>query len=96
MIEGLTAPFTDPSNPSLHVVAVHFPIAFISLAPLFDLGCLVFRDRVWLDRTATVLYVMGTIGGCAAYLSGERAARALERHLAELRTRHAAPTEDPS
>ncbi len=44
----------------------------------FDLECLIFRDRVWLDRAATVLYVMGTVGTGAAYLSGERAAKALE------------------
>ena len=77
MIESLTTLITDPSYPSLHVILIHFPIAFICLAPLFDLGCLVFRDRVWLDRAATVLYVMGTIGAGAAYLAGERAAKAL-------------------
>ena len=77
MIEGLITLFTDPSYPSLHVVMIHFPIAFICLAPLFDFGCLVFRDRVWIDRAATVLYVMGTVGAGAAYLAGERAAKAL-------------------
>jgi len=75
--ETLKALVTDPSYPSLHVILIHFPIAFICLAPLFDLGCLVFRDRVWLDRAATVLYVMGTICAGAAYLAGERAAKAL-------------------
>jgi len=75
--ETLKALVTDPSYPSLHVVLIHFPIAFICLAPLFDLGCLVFRDRVWLDRAATVLYVMGTICAGAAYLAGERATKAL-------------------
>lgn len=77
MIENLQALVTDPSYPSLHVLVIHFPIAFVCLAPLFDLGCMVFRDRVWLDRAATLLYVMGTIGAGAAYLSGERAAKAL-------------------
>jgi len=77
MIEGLQTLLTNPSYPSLHVVVIHFPIAFICLAPFFDLGCLVFRDRVWLDRAATLLYVMGTIGAGAAYLAGERAAEAL-------------------
>jgi uncharacterized membrane protein len=77
VIEGLQTLFTNPSYPSLHVVVIHFPIAFICLAPFFDLGCLVFRDRVWLDRAATLLYVMGTIGAGAAYLAGERAAEAL-------------------
>jgi uncharacterized membrane protein len=77
VIEGLQTLFTNPSYPSLHVVVIHFPIAFICLAPFFDLGCLVFRDRIWLDRAATLLYVMGTIGAGAAYLAGERAAEAL-------------------
>ena len=77
MIESLRALLTDPSYPSLHVLVVHFPIALIFLAPLFDFGCLVFRDRVWLDRAATLFYVMGTIGAGTAYLTGERAAKAL-------------------
>jgi uncharacterized membrane protein len=77
MIESLQNLVTNPSYPSLHVVVIHFPIAFICLAPLFDIGCLIFRDRVWLDRAATVLYVIGTIGAGAAYLAGERAAEAL-------------------
>ena len=77
MIENLLTLFTSPSYPSLHVVVIHFPIAFVCLAPLFDFGCLIFRDRVWLDRAATLLYVMGTIGAGAAYLTGERAAKAL-------------------
>jgi uncharacterized membrane protein len=77
MIESLLALVSDPGYPSLHVLIVHFPIALISLAPLFDLGCLLFRDRVWLDRTATALYVTGAIGAGAAYLSGKRAAKTL-------------------
>ena len=77
MIDSLQSLFTNPSFPSLHVLVIHFPIALICLAPLFDLGCLVFRDRMWLDRAATALYVMGTISAGAAYLAGDRAAEAL-------------------
>lgn len=77
MIESIQALLTEPSYPSLHVLVIHFPIAFICLAPLVDLACLVIRDRVWLDRAATLLYVTGTAGAGAAYLSGERAAKAL-------------------
>jgi uncharacterized membrane protein len=77
MIESVRSLFTDPSYPSLHVLVVHFPIALIFLAPFFDLGCLVFRDRVWLDRAAAALYLMGTVGAGAAYLAGQRAAEAL-------------------
>ncbi len=77
MIESLRALFTDPSYPSLHVVVIHLPIACIFLAPLFDLGCLVFRSQRWLDRTATALYIVAAVGAGAAYLSGRRAAWAL-------------------
>lgn len=78
MIESLVALVTNPSYPNLHVIAVHFPIAFVSLAPLLDLGCLVLRSQMWLDRAATLMYVLGTAGAGAAYLTGERAAEALE------------------
>lgn len=77
MIESLRQLFTEPGFPSLHVLVVHFPIALLFLAPLFDIGCLIFRDRVWLDRAAAALYIMGTIGAGAAYLTGERAAAAV-------------------
>jgi uncharacterized membrane protein len=74
MIESLRALFSDPSYPSLHVVVIHLPIACIFLAPLFDVGCLVFRGRTWLDRTAAALYMLAAVGAGAAYLSGQRAA----------------------
>lgn len=77
MNEALRALFNDPGFPNLHVVVVHFPIALIALAPLLDLGCLVFRDRVWLDRAASTMYLMGTLTAGAAYLLGERAAEAV-------------------
>ena len=50
MIESLRSLVADPGFPSLHVMLVHFPIAFFALAPLLDLACLVFRERTWLDR----------------------------------------------
>ncbi len=78
MIEALRTLFTSPSFPSLHVMVVHFPIAFIAFAPLLDLACLVFRDRVWLDRAAAAMYLIGTLGAGAAYLLGERAAEAVQ------------------
>ena len=77
MIDSLQTLFTNPSFPSIHVMVVHFPIALICLAPLFDLGCLILRDHVWLDRVATLFYVLGAVGAGASYLSGERAAKAL-------------------
>jgi len=78
MIETLRALLNDPAVPSLHVLVVHFPIALLVVALLFDIGCLFFRKRAWLDRAATSLYLIGTIGAGAAYLSGQRAAAALQ------------------
>jgi uncharacterized membrane protein len=77
MIESLRALFTDPSYPSLHVLVIHLPIACIFLAPIFDMGCLIFRSRIWLDRAATALYSIGALGAGAAYLLGQRAAKTL-------------------
>jgi len=78
VIETLRSLVSDSPFPSLHVMVIHFPIACLFLAPLFDLGCVVFRKRVWLDRAAIALYVIGTIGAGAAYLTGQRAAAALQ------------------
>jgi uncharacterized membrane protein len=77
MIETLRTLVTDPGFPNLHVIVVHFPIAFIVLAPLLDFACLVFRRHMWLDRAATLLYVLGAVGAGAAYLTGQRAAESL-------------------
>jgi uncharacterized membrane protein len=77
MIESIRSVLADPSYPSLHVLLVHFPIALIFTALLFDLGCLVARSSVWLDRAAAALYLLGTIGAGAAYLAGEHAAESL-------------------
>lgn len=61
---------------SLHPAVVHFPIALLLTAALFDSACLVFRHFLWLDRTAAALVTLGTIALGAAYLTGERAAEA--------------------
>jgi uncharacterized membrane protein len=78
VIEALQTLYNDPAFPSLHVMVVHFPIAFVALAPVLDLACLVFRDRVWLDRAAGAMYLLGTLGAGAAYLLGEEAAEAVQ------------------
>ncbi len=77
MIDALRALLTEPAFPNLHAALVHFPIALLTVAPLADLGCMVFRRRVWLDRAASALYVIGTLGAGAAFLTGRRAAAAL-------------------
>jgi uncharacterized membrane protein len=65
---------TALSNP--HPAVIHFPIALLLTAVLFDAACVVFRRFLWLDRTATSLTVLGAIALGAAYLSGQKAAEA--------------------
>jgi uncharacterized membrane protein len=62
------------SNP--HPAVVHFPIALLVTGTAFDVGALVLRGRLWLDRTAAALITLGGGALGAAYLTGERAADA--------------------
>jgi uncharacterized membrane protein len=76
MIEGVRQAFFSSSIPNLHALVVHFPVALLPVALLLDLGCLVARARVWLDRCASTLYVIGTAAAALAYLTGRAAAQA--------------------
>lgn len=60
--------------PNVHAVLIHLPVALLPCALLLDLGCLVFRKKIWLDRTATTLYFLGTFGAGTAFLTGRMAA----------------------
>lgn len=59
---------------SLHPLVVHFPIALLLTAAVFDAACLIFRRFLWLDRAATALLALGGATLGAAYLTGQRAA----------------------
>jgi uncharacterized membrane protein len=74
MIEAFAHLAGPGAFPNPHAVAAQFPLALLLVALLFDLACLVARARVWLDRCASALYVVGTFGAAAAYLSGRLAA----------------------
>ncbi|MCG6962825.1 MAG: hypothetical protein LJE95_06080 [Acidobacteria bacterium] len=63
--------------PNLHPALVHFPIALLMTAFAVDVACLVLRRQRWLDRTATLLYVLGAIAAGATYLAGQKAAESL-------------------
>jgi uncharacterized membrane protein len=68
---------SEPAFPNLHAVVVHFPVALLLTATLLDLACLVARRATWLDRATTTLYVLGTLGAGAAFLSGDAASEDL-------------------
>lgn len=64
------------SLPNLHPALVHFPIALLPVAVLFDLLSY-WRGRDWLRRGATVLYAAAALGAGAAYWAGRQAADSL-------------------
>ena len=60
--------------PNLHPVLVHFPIAWLVAALVFDLACVVMRRSVWLDRAAVSLYALAVLASGAAIWAGRLAA----------------------
>lgn len=59
--------------PNLHPFIVHFPIALLVVAVLFDAALLFFKKQSWLHKTVLALYTTGTLGLIAAFLSGRQA-----------------------
>jgi len=65
------------SLPNLHPAVVHFPIALLPAALLFDLVCLLRPTWTWLDRGAAALYALAAAGAGAAFGAGNEAAENL-------------------
>ncbi len=72
------------SLPNPHSVLVHFPIALLVTALLFDVACLALRRSVWLDRAAVSLYGLGLLGAGAAAWAGKLAADQVGRVPSEV------------
>ena len=63
--------------PNIHPLLVHFPIALLSAAIAVDLvGCACWCNKP-LRQAATLLYVIGTVGAIAAYLTGRAASQSI-------------------
>lgn len=61
------------SLPNLHPAVVHFPLALLPVAILFDLLLFAAPKSAWLDRAAAALYALAAAGAFAAVRAGEAA-----------------------
>ncbi len=59
--------------PNIHPLVVHFPIALLVIAVLFDAARLYFKEESWLQKAVLALYATGSVGLIAAFWSGRRA-----------------------
>jgi uncharacterized membrane protein len=71
MLDGL---LEATALPNLHPALVHFPIALVAVALLFDAVLFARRRWVSLDASGAFLWVLAAAGAGAAYLAGEEAA----------------------
>ena len=63
--------------PNIHPLLVHFPIALLCAAAAVDVVGWAFRRNTPLRQLATLLYVLGTGGAVAAYVTGRAASQTI-------------------
>ena len=63
--------------PNIHPLLVHFPIALLCAAAAVDVLGWAFRRNRLLRQAATLLYVLGTGGAIAAYVTGRAASQTI-------------------
>jgi len=59
--------------PNIHPLIIHFPIAVLTTAVLFDFIYQIW-DRNWLSKSSLALYLLGALSSLAAFLTGILAA----------------------
>jgi len=70
-------PFLPEWAPNLHPLIVHFPIALLIFALVFDFFALIFRNANWLRYAAGSLYVLGAVAALVTFFTGKQAADAV-------------------
>lgn len=70
-------PFLPEWAPNVHPLIVHFPIALLVFALVFDLFTLIFRNTGWLRYAAGSLYILGSVAALVTFFTGKQAADAV-------------------